>query len=337
VSNGKLTATGTNPLTDAESCYSCHGTRLSVAGKTTRQTDFGDMDLPVIAGWPNQGVGRINLDGSRGSCAACHTRHRFSIETARKPYTCKQCHVGPDVPAFKVYSASKHGNVYATHRGDWNFDAVPWTVGRDFTAPTCAACHSSLLVNTDGEVIVERTHQMKARLPYRIFGLIYAHSHPKAGDTTPIRNKDGLPLPTDFEGGAAASFLKSPGERASAKAEIQKACLACHGSSWVEGHWKRFENTIAQTNAATETVTRLIREAWELGYAQGPDKGGNPFDEHPEKLWCNNWLFFANTVRFASAMGCGGDFGVFAEGRYHLSANTRMLHDWLEVQKKLEK
>jgi hydroxylamine dehydrogenase len=57
-------------------------------------------------------VGRVNLDGSRGACSACHTRHRFSIEMARKPYTCKECHVGPDVPAFKVYSASKHGNIF---------------------------------------------------------------------------------------------------------------------------------------------------------------------------------------------------------------------------------
>jgi hydroxylamine dehydrogenase len=27
--------------------------------------------------WPNVGVGRINLDGSKGSCTSCHTRHRF--------------------------------------------------------------------------------------------------------------------------------------------------------------------------------------------------------------------------------------------------------------------
>jgi len=31
----------------------------------------------------------------------------------------------------------------------WDFTAVPWTIGKDFNAPTCAACHISLLVNTD--------------------------------------------------------------------------------------------------------------------------------------------------------------------------------------------
>ncbi len=88
------------------------------------------MNFPVIDGWPNQGVGRVDLDGTRGSCSACHTRHTFSIEIARKPYTCKECHVGPDVPVYKVYSASKHGNIYHSKKQDWDFSAVPWTVGR---------------------------------------------------------------------------------------------------------------------------------------------------------------------------------------------------------------
>ncbi len=71
----------------------------------------------------------------------------------------------------------------------WNFKAVPWTIGKDFTAPTCATCHASLLVNTDEEVVVERTHQMNNRLPWRILGLVYAHPHPQKPDTSIIRNK----------------------------------------------------------------------------------------------------------------------------------------------------
>ena len=126
---------------------------------------------------------------------------------ARKPYTCKECHIGPDVPAFKVYTSSKHGNIFSAHQDSWDFKNVPWTIGQDFTAPTCAACHISLVVNTEGDVVAERSHQMNNRLPWRIFGLIYAHPHPLQPDTTVIRNKDGLPLPTDFEGGYAKQFL----------------------------------------------------------------------------------------------------------------------------------
>ena len=103
---GKVVLNPANTATEAESCLYCHGTKLEITGTVTRETDQGEMEFPVIEGWPNQGTGRINLDGSVGACSACHTRHQFSIEMARKPYTCMECHVGPDVPAYKVYAAS---------------------------------------------------------------------------------------------------------------------------------------------------------------------------------------------------------------------------------------
>ena len=331
---GKLVMKPSNAATDMESCLYCHGTRLEVTGTETRETDEGEMAFPVIRGWPNQGTGRINLDGSRGSCSACHTRHQFSIEMARKPYTCKECHVGPDVPAFKVYAASKHGNIFSAHEKDWNFSPVPWTVGQDFTAPTCAACHISLLANTEGEVVIKRSHEVKDRLAYRIFGLIYAHPHPIDADTTKIRNKDGLPLPTDFGGGVAGSHLRDEAGREEARRRIQSSCLSCHDPSWVRGHWERFENTIEETNLKTLTATRIMAEIWEGGYARGLAKGGSPFDEFIEKRWSDGWLFYSNSIRFSSAMGGGGDFGVFAEGRYDLSKNIQELLDWLELHRK---
>ena len=215
-----------NAMTRADACYYCHGTRLTVTGTEVRDTDAGELEFPVIANWPNQGVGRVNLDGSRGACSACHTRHRFSIETARKPYTCKECHVGPDVPAFKVYSASKHGNLFSSMNRHWNFEAVPWTIGTDIQAPTCATCHISLTVTPDGETINARTHQMSDRLGWRIFGLVYAHPQPRSPDTTVIRNRAGLSLPTDPDGTFAMDFLIADEEMAKRRATMQRTCLA---------------------------------------------------------------------------------------------------------------
>ncbi|HKQ07457.1 MAG TPA: ammonia-forming cytochrome c nitrite reductase subunit c552 [Blastocatellia bacterium] len=37
-------------------------------------------------------VGRPNEDGTIGTCTACHTRHTSSVEIARLPRTCTQCH-----------------------------------------------------------------------------------------------------------------------------------------------------------------------------------------------------------------------------------------------------
>jgi hydroxylamine dehydrogenase len=332
--NAKINFAPANAATRADACYSCHGTRLEISGYETRDTELaGELKFPLIKGWPNQGVGRINPDGSLGACSACHTRHAFSIETARKPYTCMECHEGPDVPAFKVYEASKHGNIFATMNSSWDFTAVPWTIGKDFSAPTCAACHISLLVDADDEVVSERTHQMNNRLPWRIFGLIYAHPHPQKPDTTLIRNKDGLPLPTDFDGGFATPYLIDEKERDIRRQAMQAACLNCHDSSWVSGHWQRLENTLGETNAKTRTATRIMEDIWRNGFADNKD---GPYNEAIERQWSDVWLFYANTIRFASAMGCGGDYSVFAGGRYQLSKTLLELNDWLELRKKLD-
>ncbi len=335
--NGKVHFDPSDKAISEETCFYCHGTRLKVKDSEVRDTVLGEMEFPVISGWPNQGVGRINLDGSRGSCTACHTRHRFSMEMARKPYTCKECHVGPDVPAFKVYTSSKHGNIFSSMQHEWDFSAEPWTIGKDFQAPTCAACHISKLVNTDQMVIAERTHRMDDRIPWRIFGLIYAHPHPKEPDTTKIRNKQNHPLPTDLEGGLAENYLIDREEMEKRKTTMQGICLSCHDTSWVEGHWSRFENAIAETNQKTRFATQILQEIWQKGYAGGISTGESPWDEAIEKKWSDIWLLYANNTRFASAMAGGGDYGVYSDGRYHLTKRILEIQDWLEMRKSLDK
>jgi mono/diheme cytochrome c family protein len=322
-------------LTKADACYYCHGTKLRVKGTQIRDTDDGELEFPIIEGWPNQGVGRVNLDGSRGSCSACHTRHQFSIETARKPFTCKECHVGPDVPAFKVYTASKHGNIFSSMQHNWNFSTVPWTIGKDLHAPTCATCHISLTVNTDGDVINQRTHRMNDRLGWRIFGLVYAHPQPKSPDTTTIRNKSGLPLPTDLDGTPASDYLISAQEVEQRRETMQNTCRACHGTSWVKGYFRRLDRSIAVSNATIHTTTRLMQSIWDKGYAQGLQKKASLFDEFIERRWSDAWLLYANNIRFVSAMAGGGDYGVFEDGRYHLSKALMDLHQWLDTRERI--
>lgn len=335
-SGGKLAFAAPDPATEAQACLYCHGTRLAVSGSEERETDFGAMSFPVIAGWPNQGVGRVNLDGSLGSCAACHTRHGFAIEMARQPYTCKECHIGPDVPVYKVYSSSKHGNIFETQGTAWDFEAVPWTVGEDFVAPTCAACHASLLTAPGGEVIAARSHQMSDRLAWRIFGLVYSHPQPREPNTTAIRSADGLPLPTALDGRPATDYLIDSAEQATRREAMSRVCLACHSRPWVGEHFARYEQTHASTNAATAEATGLLAEIWQRGFAEGPAAGGSPFDEAIERRWCDLWLFYANSVRFASAMAGGGDYAVFADGQYALAQAIADLHDWMEQRARAE-
>jgi hydroxylamine dehydrogenase len=266
-----------------------------------------------------------------GSCSACHTRHQFSIEIARKPHTCSECHKGPDVPAYGVYTVSKHGNLYHSVKENWHFDSVPWTVGRDFTAPTCAVCHISLVVTEEEDVMAKRTHRMNDRLPWRIFGLIYAHAHPKSPDTAIIRNKAGLPLPTELTGEAAGEYVIGKEEQEQRQQRMEGICSSCHGPNWVGGHFNRFENTIQTTNESTRTATKIVLSAWERGVAKGLAQGDGIFNEGIEKMWVEQWLFYANSTRFASAMA-GADYGAFANGRWYLSKNIRDMVEWLQMR-----
>jgi hypothetical protein len=327
----KATLAAPDPETFADSCLYCHGTAVEVKGMQTKETDFGELAFPVLSGWPNHGVGRLNPDGSKGSCTPCHTRHRFAIEMARKPHTCSECHKGPDVPSYGVYQVSKHGNIYSSLGQGWNFEAVPWTVGKDFTAPTCAVCHASLVTTEDGGVVAKRTHRMNDRLPLRLMGLIYAHPHPKTPDTTVIKNKAGLPLPTELTGEPVSEFLIDEEEQKKRRAVLKGVCSTCHSTDWVDQHFARLENTIRTTNEMTLTATKIVLTAWEKGAAKGLAEGDSIFNEAIERKWVEQWLFFANSTRFASAM-VGADYGVFANGRFYLSRNIQDMVDWLEFK-----
>ena len=323
-----LSSWSAGPNTLHETCLGCHGTKIEVRGVKTIETDLlGEMEILDVGGWPNQGVGRVNPDGTFGSCSACHPRHSFSIEIARKPYTCAQCHLEPDVPAWNVYKESKHGNIYSSKKEKWNFDNVPWVLGVDFSAPTCATCHNSLVVDPEGEILVERTHDFGSRLWIRLFSLIYSHPQPRDGDVTAIRNADGLPLPTTFLGVPATEYLIGKEIAQMRKDEMSSVCTGCHGTGWVEGHFGKMDRTIKEVDRMIFTTTRMIFSAWEKGLAD-PE---NPFDEALEKRWLSQWLFYANSIKYSSAMTGAPDYATFKNGWWELSRNLAGMEEIMDL------
>ncbi len=123
-----------NSAAAVNGCWQCHGAEVQIMAN----------GKPDPATWPNTGIGRINPDGSEGSCAACHSRHEFSAAQARTPDTCGKCHMGPDHPQIEIYNESKHGIVYHANVGRMNLDNAKWIVGEDYSAaPTCTTCHMS--------------------------------------------------------------------------------------------------------------------------------------------------------------------------------------------------
>lgn len=112
-------------------------------------------------------VGKPAPDNSVGQCQKCHIRHEFSLEQARKPETCNNCHIGPDHPQWEIYTESKHGIAYMTGGDDWHWDAEPGTLSViDFPAPTCATCHIS------GFGASGTTHDVGERLTWYLFAPI---------------------------------------------------------------------------------------------------------------------------------------------------------------------
>lgn len=112
-------------------------------------------------------IGKPALDGSVGQCSKCHVRHVFSLEQARKPETCNNCHIGPDHPQWEIYFESKHGIMYSTGGDRWHWEAEPGTLSViDFPAPTCATCHLSGFGTTG------TTHDVGDRLTWYLFAPI---------------------------------------------------------------------------------------------------------------------------------------------------------------------
>ena len=112
-------------------------------------------------------VGKPAADNSVGQCQKCHQRHEFSLEQARKPETCNNCHIGPDHPQWEIYFESKHGIAYTTGGEDWKWEAEPGTLSvTDFPAPTCASCHFS------GFGSAGTTHDAGDRLTWYLFAPI---------------------------------------------------------------------------------------------------------------------------------------------------------------------
>lgn len=112
-------------------------------------------------------IGKPNMDGSLGTCTVCHSRHNASVELARLPSTCGQCHVGPDHSQIEIYEESKHGILFTQQRYHMNLSASPDKLTTDdMPVPTCATCHMSGL---NGKGV---THDTSERLSYWLFAAV---------------------------------------------------------------------------------------------------------------------------------------------------------------------
>ncbi len=200
-------------------CKQCHGSYVKV-------TKDGMLDPST---WPNTGIGRINPDGSKGSCTACHSRHYFSAKVARRPESCGKCHLGPDHPQKEIYDESKHGIAFYSNVDRMNLDSDSWVVGVDYTAaPTCATCHMSATPD------MEATHDPGERISWTLRPVVSKH-------------------------------MENWQEK---RENMKKVCINCHNRRYVDAFFTQYDLSIELYNEkfakpAKEIMSRL-RKAGKL-------------------------------------------------------------------------
>ncbi|KAA3615229.1 MAG: hydroxylamine oxidoreductase [Planctomycetota bacterium] len=288
-------------------CQQCHGSKLALldkdGGKITvdelkpdadgKPTNTAAMDRikknpdgkPLFhpSTWPNTGIGRLNLDGSRGSCTACHSRHDFSPRRARQPENCGKCHLGPDHPQKEIYEESKHGIAYRDLKDELNLDAAKWVLGEDYSAaPTCATCHMSGNVNNGGRI----THDPGERIswtnrPPVSLAMDTDENHKVIKETDPAKRR--------------ALIKDSAMDK---RDRMRTACQVCHTPDYLDAFYKQYDDFVVLYNEKFAKPGKDIMGALK---SRGLISKGN-FDEEIEWTWFYLWHHEGRRARHGASM-----------------------------------
>lgn len=242
-------------------CRQCHGSTVKVLAE-------GKLDPDT---WPNTGMGRINPDGSTGSCSACHTRHNFSAEQARQPENCGRCHLGPDHPQKEIYEESKHGIAYYGNKEKMNLGSSKWVLGEDYTAaPTCATCHMSATPE------LPITHDVGDRISWTL--------------------RPAVSEKVDAADIKAGRQVKPADAR---RGDMKKVCGVCHTPDYVESFYHQFDNVVNLYN------TKFALPGKDLMGTLGKAKlitTDVQFDDKIEWTWYFLWHHQGRRARMGASM-----------------------------------
>lgn len=175
-------------------------------------------------------IGRPNDDSTIGSCTACHSRHTASVELARLPTTCAQCHMGPDHSQIEIYEESKHGVLFHAQEQLLNLKAPPKQLTtRDMFVPTCATCHMS------GINGLKVTHDPSERLSWFL---------------------------------AAAVSQKRP-NYAHAQTAMKQVCNQCHSEPLIDRVYTEAEKVVENTNSRVQQAGEIVTSLQKSGVLAG--------------------------------------------------------------------
>jgi hypothetical protein len=273
-------------------------------------------------------MGRINPDGSWGSCSACHARHEFSVMQARQPEACGKCHLGPDHPQIEVWNESKHGILYHANREKLKLNSDVWRAGQEyFTGPTCSSCHMSAA----GKQPV--THDVGERISWTLRPPISLKLNMVTyeDDTKDDILGENPALPAV----GAVDKIKDGGMKkvkavltwSERRSKMQEVCSQCHEKSFVEGAYVQFDEVVILYNDKFAKPARaIVEELKKAKVISEPD-----FDDPIEWTWYEIWHHEGRRARHGAAMQ-GPDY-TWWHGMYEVAKHfyTRFIPELREV------
>ena len=315
-------------------CWQCHGSIIRFerdeAGEIVR---VGSENRPKIDSdtWPNSGMGRLNPDGSKGSCHACHARHAFDAKLSRSPENCGKCHMGPDHPQIEIYNESKHGIAFYVNRDRMALDKDgDWVLGRDYSAaPTCATCHVSSYMTPDG-TYVANTHDVGERISWTLRPIVstklnlviyedgYKEDYPHMRELPEIgATVDTLEKVAENEELVARTVQRKverivPWEER--RRQMKGACLNCHNDTYVDNFYEQFDDLVVLYN---EKFGKPSKQFMDELKADGVLNPAAPFEHHVQWVFWELWHHEGRRARHGASM-MGPDYTHW-HGMYEVS------------------
>jgi hydroxylamine dehydrogenase len=314
-------------------CWQCHGS--SIKFKRDSQGDIvhdAKTGKPILDAdtWPNSGIGRLNPDGSKGSCHACHSRHAFEAKLSRAPENCGKCHLGPDHPQIEVYSESKHGIAFHANRDKMALDKRSWVLGKNYSAaPTCASCHLGSYMTTNG-VSAGNSHDVGERISWtlrpvvstKLNQVVFADGFKEDYPETKILPKVGDEITTTENVVENEKMVGKPVRRKVAQIvawqqrrdNMKGACLNCHNNTFVDNFYKQFDDLVVLYNDKfAKPAQQLMNELT----ADGVLNPKAPFEHKVQWVFWELWHHEGRRARHGASM-MGPDYTHW-HGMYEVS------------------
>jgi nitrate/TMAO reductase-like tetraheme cytochrome c subunit len=317
-------------------CLQCHGSIIRFARDDKGQIiRSGKESKPVIDPdtWPNSGMGRLNPDGSKGSCHACHSRHSFEAKLSRSPENCGKCHMGPDHPQIEIYNESKHGIAFYANRDIMALDKDgDWVLGRDYSAaPTCATCHMSSYMTPEGAVVANN-HDVGERISWtlrpvistKLNEIIYEDRFKENYPDTRALPRIGDVIETTEKQVENEKLVSKTVPRKVAKivtweerrGKMKGACLNCHSNSYVDNFYVQYDDLVDLYNIKFAIPAQKMMDDLKVDGVLNADA---PFEHKVQWVFWELWHHEGRRTRHGASM-MGPDYTHW-HGMYEVSKN----------------